>query len=168
MASDACQDCGSAEVRTYLDNVSLCDGCADKRVARMTGYPELPEPPPPMTLTDDDGRPHTLRFRLWRAPTGVETELEEVGVPVGEGFHMAVLGTHDANVDELIAHLRRRAHEEVGRRYLAPNKYRAGWVLAEEHDEVAGRLVWSDDGNEVGSPYDVIVDGRTLTWGELG
>ncbi|MHB1445817.1 MAG: DUF7686 domain-containing protein [Acidimicrobiales bacterium] len=168
MPPDACHDCGSSDVRTYLDNVALCDRCADRRVAGSTGYPELPEPPAPITLTDLEGQGHTLRFRLWRAPTGVEAELEEVGVPVGEGYHLSVLGSHDADLDQLIDHLRRRAGEELGRRYLVPNHHREGRVLAEEHDEVVGRLVWSDEGSEVGTPYNVIVDGRTLTWEELG
>ncbi|HMC43568.1 MAG TPA: hypothetical protein VKI20_11210, partial [Acidimicrobiales bacterium] len=149
-------------------DVLLCDRCADKRVAAHTGYAELPEPPPPFTATDAYGRRLTLRFRLWRAPTGIEMELEDADLEPRAGFHLAVLGPHDADVSELEAHLRRRAAEELGRRQLFPNKYRQGWVLADDRDEIAGRLTWSDEGNEVGTPYDVIVDGRTLTWEEIG
>ena len=168
MSADVCEDCGASKPRVHLGDAVVCDRCADKRVAAHTGYPELPEPPPPFTAADAYGRRLTLRFRLWRAPTGIEMELEDADLEPRAGFHLAVLGPHDADVSELEAHLRRRAAEELGRRQLFPNKYRQGWVLADDRDEIAGRLTWSDEGNEVGTPYDVIVDGRTLTWEEIG
>jgi hypothetical protein len=134
-------------------------------VAAYTGYPELPDPPPPFKMAGGDGRSHVLSFRVWRAPTGIEGEIEESGVPAGEGYHFAVLGDHGADVDELVASARERAEAEIGRRYLEPDPHRSGWILAD--DEVAGRLVWGDE-RELGGPYDVVIDGRTLTWEELG
>jgi hypothetical protein len=116
-------------------------------------------------LTGSDGRRHQLRFRIWRAPTGVEAELEEAGVPAGEGYHFTVLGAHDADVDELVGRVTSQAEAEVGRLYLEPNTHRGGWVVA--GDEVAGRLVWADEQSS-GGPFDVVVDGRTLRWEELG
>lgn len=92
-------------------------------------------------------------------------ELEETGAPPGEGFRFSILGPHEADVGDLLAQLRAHAEAEVSRRYLEPNPHRAGCLLAE--DEVAGRLVWGE-GREEGGPYDVVVDGRTLTWGEFG
>jgi hypothetical protein len=165
MGTEKCDDCGAANPRVSLGDASLCDRCADRRVARMTGYPELPEPPPAISFTAPDGRRHELKFRWWRAPTGVEVEVEEIGVPVGEGYHFAVLGAHDAEVDELVAQVTQRAETEIGRQYLEPHPDRSGWLLY--HDEVAGRLVCSDE-HGIGGPYDVIVDGRTLTWAEFG
>lgn len=165
--SDACRDCGAPDPRAAIDGDHLCDRCADRRIAHHTGYPELPDPPAPTVLVGVDGQPIALRFRLWRAPTGVEMELEDASLEPRHGFHLAVLGPHDADIAELEAHLRRMAKEELGRRYLAPNKHRAGWVLAEEHDELRGRLVWHE-GNEVGTPYDVVVDGMTLSWEDFG
>ncbi|HEY5251394.1 MAG TPA: hypothetical protein VIJ09_07025 [Acidimicrobiales bacterium] len=165
--SDVCRDCGTPDPRASIDGDHLCDRCADRRIAHHTGYPELPDPPSPMVLSAVDGRRITLRFRLRRAPTGVEMELEDASLEPRQGFHLAVLGSHDADIAELEAHLRRMAKEELGTRYLAPNKHRAGWILAEEHDELRGRLVWHD-GSEVGTPYDVVIDGKTLSWEELG
>jgi hypothetical protein len=148
-----------------LDGVGLCDRCADRRIAAITGFPELPDPPPPFVVTGADGRTHRLAARLWRAPTGIEVELEEMDVAVGEGFHFAVLGGHHADVDHLLAHVRRRAEDEIGRQYLEPRPDRSGWRL--RGDELAGRLVWGDE-HDLGGPYDVVIDGRTLTWDELG
>jgi hypothetical protein len=112
-----------------------------------------------------DGRRHALRFRIWRAPTGVEVELEEVGVPIGEGYRFAVLGPHDANTDELVAAVQSQAKAEVSRQYLEPDPHRSGWIVRD--DEVAGQLIYSEDGG-TGGPHDVVVDGRTLTWEEFG
>src|SRR5579862_7212597 len=121
----------------------VCDRCADMRISELTGFPLLPEPPPPITLRDGEGRSRTLAFRIWRAPTGVEAVVEGTGVPIGEGYERAVLGAHDADVDVLLARLRAIAAEEVGKRQLEPNPHREGWRLVD--DVVEGRLVWSDE-----------------------
>ncbi len=163
MDSDLCEDCGAPGPRVSLDGVSLCDRCSDRRVAAITGYPELPDAPQPIEVADADGRFHLLQYRVWRAPTGIEVELEEAGV--AEGYHFAVLGAHGADVGELVALVRRRAEGEIARRYLEPNPHRAGWIIT--GDEAVGRLVWGEE-RELGGPYDVVVDGHTLTWEELG
>ena len=166
MDPNGCKECGSPAARTYLDNVLLCDSCADKRISELTGFPRLPGPPPPITLRDGEGKKRTFAFRVWRAATGIEVVVEETGVPLGQGYERAVLGAHDADVDALAARLRQIAAEEVGRPQLERNPHRAGWVLVD--DALEGRLVWNEDGNEVGTPYKVAVDGRLLGWDELG
>jgi hypothetical protein len=165
---DACGDCGSQEADHYLGEVLLCDRCFNRRVAELTGYPDLPGPPPPLTVTDAEGREHQLRFRIWRAPTGIEVELEEVGVPGWEGYRRAVLGAHDADAGELISAVRSRALDDMSRRFLEPNPRRPGYLVAEDTDVVEGRLVGNETGSEVGTPYDVLVDGKKLSWEELG
>jgi hypothetical protein len=167
MADLICRDCGSTDVRAHFGDAALCDRCFDRRVSEHTGFPRLPDRPPPITLTDPDGRNRILRFRLWRAPTGVEVELEETGVPPREGYHRAVFGSHDADVALLVARLRDLAEADIARRFLEPNRHRPGWAVA--RDVVEGRLEWCDDSSsEVGVPYDVIIDGRKLSWEELG
>lgn len=153
----ACQDRGEAEARVWLGDANVCDRCFDRRVSKLTGMPRLPGPPPPLVLVGPDGRRHHLRFRVWRAPTGIEVQLEETGVGAGEGYEFAVLGDHDADVDGLIERVRRHAEIEVGRQYLERASHRDGWAV---DDEVAGRFVWSDDRSS-GTPYSVVVDGRT-------
>jgi hypothetical protein len=165
VGDERCEDCGAADPRIRLGDAALCDRCADRRVSKITGYPELPDPPPPFRLVGPDGRTHDFTFRIWRAPTGVEVSLEESGLPTGEGYRFAVLGAHDAEPGALVAHVRRRAEEEVGRQYLQRSSHRTGWTAS--GDEVVGRLVWSEKG-ERGASYDAVVDGRTLSWEELG
>lgn len=165
MAADMCGDCGAADPRTTLAGELLCDRCTDRRVAVITGHPELPDPPPPLEITSSDGRRHVLKFRIWRAPTGIEVELEEVEVPIGEGYHFGVLGAHDANIEELVTSVRNQAKAEMSRQYLEPHPHRSGWTIHD--DEVAGMLICNEDSGTEG-PYDVVVDGRTLTWEEFG
>ncbi len=103
-----------------------------------------------------------MRYRIWRAPTGVVVELREDDVPDGEGFEFGVLGGHEAEVGPLADAVREQAAAQVRRRYLEPGPDGVGWRLA--GDEIAGRLVY----NPEGGPYRVVVDGRSLSWQELG
>jgi hypothetical protein len=164
VAPDLCQNCGVAPVRVHVGDRPLCDRCADRRIARLMGMPELSDPPPPETLQGPDGRRHELQYRFWRAPTGVVVELEEAGVGPEEGYRFSVLGAHDADIAELVDHVRTQALEGIGRLYLEPDPHRSGWLVKD--DAVEGRLVWNDD--EPSGPYSVVVDGRTLSWDELG
>ena len=167
MASEVCSDCESHDARVSLDGVSLCDRCADRRVAALTGWPELPVPPPDVEMRGPDGRIHLIRFRLRRSPGGVVAEAAEIGPTVaeGEGYAASVIGGQDADPLQLLAAVRRRIRADLSQLYLERHEYRDGWML--QGDEVEGRLEWAE-GCERGLPYDVIVDGRQLSWEELG
>lgn len=144
-----------------LATVSLCDRCFDRRISASTGYPRLPEPPSPETVPGPGGRTHRFRYRLWRAPTGVVAEAEELGREPDDGYHAKVLGSHEADVGRLMTRLRAQLVRKVGRLDLED---RPGWHPIIAGDELTGRLVWS----EHGEPYDVVVDGRRLSWAEFG
>ncbi len=95
---------------------------------------------------------------------GIEVQLDETGVPVGEGYQFAVLGDNDADVDILVGAVRSVAETEIGRQYLQRSTDRHRWTVGDD-GEVAGRLAGNDDAN--GEPYNVVVDGRMITWEEL-
>jgi hypothetical protein len=124
--------------------------------------PKLPDSPPPITVAGADGRRHVMRYRVWRTPAGVAVKLREDGVPPGEGFEFDVLGDHDGDVGELVAAVRAEAQKEIRRSCLTPGPGGVGWRLAGQ--EVAGRLVY----NPEHGPYRVVVDGRPLSWEQLG
>ena len=149
--------------QVVLDGVRLCDRCADRRVAARTGYPELPDPPAPQVVVGPDGRTHSMRIRLHRAPTGVVAEAVESGCEPGDGYQVRVIGAHDVDVAMLVEQLRLQVRDEIATTYLVPHPARSGWQVREQ--EVAGRLVWAGDDD---APYAVVVDGRTITWEELG
>ena len=92
--------------------------------------------------------------------------MEEAGQPdPDDGHQFAVLGSHDADLDGLVEAVTRRATGDIARQQLEPHTHRAGWLLRE--DDVKGRLVWGPE-RDRGGPYDVVVDGRRLTWDQLG
>lgn len=161
-----CEDCGAVETRISLGGVDLCDACYDGRVSELTGRSPVGPAPAPLVLVGPDGRAHELRFRVLRGPAGIEARLEEAGVGLGDGYEFAVLGDHDAEVAPLVAQLETIARREVGRLYLEPAEHHPGWSLTEA-GEARGRLVWND-GSHRGVPYDVVIDGRKLSWEEFG
>jgi len=67
-AEQLCAVCGTRPVRMVLNEVPLCDRCSDRQLSAVTGWPELPDPPPPQKVTGPDGRTHLMEFRRWRAP----------------------------------------------------------------------------------------------------
>ena len=59
-----------------------------------------------------------------------------------------------------------RAVTAIGAKpFLEPNPHTGGLLLA--GDEVHGRFEWNETLTE-SDPYDVVIDGRTLTWHEFG
>lgn len=160
-----CEECGAPEARTSIDGAALCDRCADRRLAGAMGVAPLPEPPGPFVLSDLDGGDRQFTVRLWRAPAGIVASAEEAGAPVGEGYYAEVLGGHDADALWLVAEARRRVEAMVSVRQLGRDPHRPGWLL--RGDAVEGRLVWPERGESDG-PYDVVIDGRVLSWDELG
>ncbi|MGH8906078.1 MAG: DUF7713 domain-containing protein [Egibacteraceae bacterium] len=154
-----CTECGAGDARISLDGVLLCDRCADRRIAAATGLPELPDPPEAEKLTGPDDRGHHLRYRLWRAPSGIIAEVEEESDP---GYAACVVADHHHDPD-LVAHtLRAKIHDEISRCYLERDPSGDGWIV--EGSEVWGRL--AEDAGGAGPA--VIVDGRKLTWQEFG
>lgn len=105
----------------------MCDRCFDARASALMGMPRLPEVPGPVWITGPDGRRHRMRYRISRAPTGVVVRLCEELLSSDEGYEFGVLGDHDAAVELLVAAVRARAEEEIGRCYLEPGVSGEGW-----------------------------------------
>jgi hypothetical protein len=156
-----CEQCGARNARISLEGAAMCDDCFNLHM----GLPVLPHAAPPLELTGPDSRHHRFEWRIWRAPTGIAVELEEVTNPKLQGYRFAVLGAHDEDPEDLFSEVQRIALDGVANLCLEPHPFRKGWTA--RGDAVEGRLVWSDD-HDNGDPYDVVVDGRLLTWEELG
>jgi hypothetical protein len=121
----------------------LCDRCADEAIAIRTGWPQLKGPPPPGLFRGPDGIEHRMVYRILRTPGGIEVLAEEDGWAVEDGYRLALLGPHDADVVAMWEQLRRMVQSAIGRQYLERSPHRDGWVLRGK--EVEGRLVWRDD-----------------------
>ena len=157
----ACADCGTNRERINLGAIPLCDRCFDVRIAEATGWPRLPEPPPPESITGPDGRVHRIEYRIWRSPGGVAVEAEEGGASF-DGYYVEVVGADDADPAPLVERARAAIRRRIGRQDLELAPGGAYWIISDF--DLRGRLVWS----EQAGPYDVVVDGRHLTWVELG
>lgn len=144
----------------FLDSVPLCDRCHDARISERTGWPRLPDPPPPETITGPDGRRHHIVYRVWRSPGGIAVEASE-GDRSFEGYEAEVVGEHEADVATLVEQVKAAIEERIARQdlELSPSGH---MVMA--GNELLGRLVWLDDG----SPYGVVVDGQEMSWEEFG
>lgn len=137
---NVCARCGAAPGMAFLgEEGPLCDFCFDARISVLTGWPRLPAPPPPKTVTGPDGREHRLRFRLWRTPGGISAEAIEQ-VPDGgpdDGYVLKVFGDHDADPALLLAELEQRVLAEISCCYLEHDDER-GWQTT--GTQVAGRV----------------------------
>jgi hypothetical protein len=128
----------------------------------------LPAAPDPVVVAGPDGAEHRMRLRLWRTPGGISAEASELfpdghGGDADDGFQLKVFGEHDADPLALLAELDERVRAEVGRQYL--DRDRGCWQVTGL--EVAGRVSGSGSGHGSGPP-DVVIDGRRLSWDELG
>jgi hypothetical protein len=101
-------------------------------------------------------------YSVLRTPGGIEVMAEENGWAVDDGYRLALVGAHDADVGWLFVQLRRMLREAIAQRYLERAGHRDGWIM--RGMEVEGRLVWRDER----PGYDVVVDGRRLSWEEFG
>lgn len=156
-----CEACGATGATVYIGDQLLCDRC----VATMTGMPPVPDAPADETIAGPDGRSHRFRFRVWRSPTGIVVDAQEADVPDGDGFHFKLMGAHDADVASLVDRLRRRMRAGISRTNLEPHPRGEGWIAT--GDEIVGRLAHSNTAKG-GRPFDVVVDGRRLSWEEFG
>jgi len=156
----SCADCGARPAIIILDSTPLCDRCHDARISEQTGWPRLPEPPPPETIAGPDGQRHHIAYRVWRSPGGIAVEASE-GERSFEGYHAQVVGEHESDVATLVEQVKAAIRERVARQdlKLSPSGY---MIMA--GNELLGRFVWRDDG----MPYGVVVDGREVSWEEFG
>lgn len=155
-----CADCRGGPVIIFLDAIPLCDRCHDARIAEATGWPRLPEPPPPETIIGPDGRRHRIVYRVWRSPAGIAVEASE-GDESFEGYYAELVGTHESDIETLVAQAKVAIRQRIARQdlVLSPS---GSMIMA--GTQLCGRLVW----HEGAKPYGVVVDGRKMSWHEFG
>lgn len=156
-----CDGCGGAPIDIHDGDAALCDRCFSLRMSAEMGLPWLPNPPGPSSYPGPDGTMHRFRFRLWRSLSGIAAEAIEQGVPAGDGYRVKVFGSHAADPERLFTRLTVKLLARLARADLSTGP--SGWPMI-SGDALTGRLEWNEDDG----PYDVIVDGRRLTWQEFG
>ena len=71
---------------------------------------------------------------------------EEDGWAVEDGYRLALLGPHDADVGTLFDQLRRMVRDAISQQYLDRSTHREGWIMRGK--DVEGRLVWGKTGTD--------------------
>ena len=163
-----CTSCAAVPADMHLGTEGpLCDRCFDDRVVASTGLPRLPDAPAPVAIADADGTPQTMVYRLSRGPAGISVRLVEADPPPDGGYEFEEFGDHDADPSMLLDLVTVRADTEMARRYLTRTKSGQLQIGHDEDggaDEVVGRI----ETVEPFGPLTVVVDGRAVTWDELG
>jgi hypothetical protein len=89
-------------------------------------------------------------------------EAIEVAVPEREGYRFAVLGDFEANAWDLFQRLYQKMRVELAVRYI--DHTGSGWQIIDQR--LTGRIEWDPD-TEGATPL-LVVDGRALSWDEVG
>ena len=139
-------------------------------LGRSTGWPTLPDPPAPEVIVGPDGRRHFIRYRMLRMPTAVIALTEELSVPDGSGHRLEIHCNHFADPGLLLPRIQAQVRAAIAHPYVELNEWHA-WNLPGH--ELGGRLEEAEDPEDVDDAEDtagprLVVDGRSLSWEELG
>jgi hypothetical protein len=145
----------------------FCDRCFDDRIAAHTGFPHLPDAPPPVEILDADGNPHTMVYRLSRGPGGISVRLVEQNPPPDGGYEFEEFGDHDADPTMLLDLVTVHADTEMAGRYLTRSDT-GEWQITHDEGSFASEVVGRIEQVEPFGPLTLVIDGRAVTWDELG
>ena len=162
-----CDDCPSTDASSVFPGFGkFCADCAATRALQPGGLPDPPAPPGPVTITGPDGRVHHFVFVVQRYASGTGVELVERGG--GYRFStISALGRHDLPIDAQVRHLLHVAEESIAQVQVA--SYPPDGRVLLTGQEVVGHLVWPAGADVYDRPpYNVVVDGREMTWDEFG
>src|SRR5919204_6500179 len=96
---EPCTRCHAGDARRIIGGEGpLCDRCADELISEATGWPRLESPPAPELFRGADGIEHRMVYSVLRTPGGIEVLAEEDGWAVDEGYRLALVGAHAADV----------------------------------------------------------------------
>jgi hypothetical protein len=166
--SAGCTSCGGVPADMHLNTEGpLCDRCFDDRIVASTGLPRLPDAPPSVAIADADGTPHTMIYRLSRGPAGISVRLVEHDPPPDGGYEFEEFGDHDADPRMLLGLVTVRADSEMARRYLTRTES-GQWKISHDDDRGADEVIGRIDTVEPFGALTLVVDGRVVTWDELG
>jgi hypothetical protein len=141
----------------------LCGRCFNTEVARLTGLQEFEHVRfEPVGLTDSQGEAHTFHFRTRLLGTGVALDAFELRDGDPAGYQFQVMG--DAAEDRLA--LLGRLIAKMRRALSSKHLKHDGLGLHIADQTVRGRIEWDDA--SAGQVPLLVIDGREITWEELG
>jgi hypothetical protein len=168
MHKQICSACG-ADVSSY-EGVSvgykdgtkfLCSRCYNESMAEYLGLDYGHVSFDPLTLQDLEGVPHTFQFRPHIF--GDQLSLEALEVGPEEGYEFSVIADAEQDLFVTFQTLFERIRRELGRRHIEPEG--SGYRIIEDN-VVRGQI--SEDPDSFERMPLLIIDGKSITWEELG
>jgi hypothetical protein len=168
MSNRTCSACG-ANVSSY-DGVSvsyeegtkfMCSRCYNASIAEHLGLDYAHVSFDPLTLHDLDGKPHTFQFRPRIFGDKLSLDAFEAGPE--QGYAFSVIADAEQDLFVTFQTLFERIRRELGRRHIEPEG--SGYRITQD-DVVRGQITDGPDSFEQ-MPL-LIIDGKPITWEELG
>jgi hypothetical protein len=161
-----CAACGRTlrpdETITVVGVGERCDACFNAEMAQRLNVDFDDTPLAPVVLTGPDGVPRTFKVRSRLAPTGHVMETLEVPPREGGGYRFAILGDCEARAWDLFQQLCQKMRAELAVRHIDWSE--SGWQILGRR--LTGRIEWDPDTK--GATPLLVVDGRALSWEEVG
>ena len=166
-----CEVCGAA-VPTY-DVVNhgsieqgyreLCNRCFNAEVANALGLERFDDVHlDPVVLTDCAGERHEFHFRMRLLGSVAALDAFELTAAAPGGYQFQILGEPDDEPLSLLGRLMERMRRSLSVRHLVRGEH--GTHIADL--TVCGRIEW--DGSEDGRIPLLVIDGREVSWDDLG
>lgn len=142
----------------------LCARCRNAQGAKavgLAGFEHLHFEP--ITMDDADGRPHEFHFRANLFGPGIALDALELRDGQPDGYRFRVIGDPEGDQMALLAILVAKMRRALARRHIVDTQH--GPQVADA--AVVRGTVESDLGKDDGQPS-VVIDGRQLSWSDLG
>jgi len=165
--TNACGRCGRTIMPHQTITVSgvgdRCYRCFNEETAKRLDVDFDNTPLQPIVVADADEVPRTFEIRSMLVPTGHAMIAEETPRSERGGYRFEVLGDLEADAWELFQRLLETMRREMAVRHIEPGEH--GWRLT--HDRrLVGRIEW--DPQTDGTEPLLVVDGKALTWSQVG
>jgi hypothetical protein len=166
-----CDICKKNQVDIHVgtplgENRHLCWECNNNLAAGYLGINDTPFQNGIYEYNGIRGKKHTFWINRIIHPVGIGYEADEIMVDQSPGFKVAVMDKLECDQAALFAKLEAKIKKTIFKRYLKISKDSYfGKRTIIKNDEIVGRFDYdeSNDSNPM-----VVIDGKAISWDELG
>jgi hypothetical protein len=151
---------GSSE-KGYRD---LCNRCFNEEGAKTGEINFSHVEFEPLDVPDAAGAPHRFHFEVRLLGDKVSLQAFELVDGAPGGYEFQVLGDAEADLFRLMGQMVPRIRRLLARQHLKTDPHMRGLHIADRM--VRGRISWDD--NEDGRLPMLIIDGKEISWDQLG
>ena len=142
----------------------ICLQCLNTEMAEAMGLAGFEHAKfEPVGLTDCAGEVHEFHFRTNLFGPGVSIDAFELRDGLPSGYQFQIIGSPEGDLLKLLGQLIQKMRRGLSVKHLVDGRY--GLQIA-DHGVVRGKIEW-DDAHDGRVPL-LIIDGREVTWDELG